>query len=217
VAAQDVFSGFGVGGNVANGSFEEAAPFGGWGWRYYDDYGVSRVYDPAGAYDGDYYLRLADGAHSQQTNPASSGETFTVTTWMRGASNGDQADMTIDFRDQGDGGREVDPVVAFTETKTLTTSWQQYTMTATAPTSGNPIYGTRTTFTAGGGDTVEIDYVRMSCPSSSYCFDGTCDLSDLLLMAINWLSNDPVTDISGDAIINFLDFAILAEHWLEGI
>jgi hypothetical protein len=35
---QDVMSGFGVEGDVANGSFEEVAPFGAWGWRYYDDH-----------------------------------------------------------------------------------------------------------------------------------------------------------------------------------
>jgi len=180
VAPQDVFSGFGRDGDVANGSFEEVAPFGGWGWRYFDDPGVSREYDPSGAhdggaYDGDYYLRLSDGAHSQQTNPCDSGETVTLTAWMRGASNGDQVDMTIDFRDQGDGGREVAPVAAFTDTKTLTTSWAEYSFAATAPTSGNPIFGTRITFTAAAGDTVDIDDVSQTTGSGSTCGDETCD------------------------------------------
>ena len=40
-------NGYGEDGDVANGSFEEVAPFGGWGRRYYDDPGVSRIYDPA--------------------------------------------------------------------------------------------------------------------------------------------------------------------------
>jgi hypothetical protein len=175
VADQDVFSGFGRNGDVANGSFEEVAPFGGWGWRYFDDPGVSRVYDPPGARDGDHYLSLSDGAHSQQTNPAKSGDSVTVTAWMRGASDGDQVDMTIDFRDQGDGGRETAPVVAFTETKTLTTSWEQYSMSATAPTSGNPIFGTRITFTAAAGDTVHIDGVVASLEGGSICGDTNCD------------------------------------------
>ena len=38
---------------VPNGSFEEVTPFGGYGWRNYDEPGVSRINDPAGAYDGD--------------------------------------------------------------------------------------------------------------------------------------------------------------------
>ena len=32
-----------VDGDVANGSFEETAPFGGYGWRYFLDDGVERV------------------------------------------------------------------------------------------------------------------------------------------------------------------------------
>ncbi len=158
---QDLMSGFGANGDVANGSFELVAPFGGWGWRYYDDPGVSREHYPATAYDGDYFLRLSNGAHSQQTNPAESGETYTVTAWMRGTNDGDQVDITVDFRDQGMGAGEVSPMVAFTENKTLTTSWQEYKMDATAPTSGNPVYATRVTFTAGPSDTVDIDAVVM--------------------------------------------------------
>lgn len=168
---QDVLSGFGADGDVANGSFELVAPFGGWGWRYLDARGISREFDPAGAHDGDYYLRLFDTAHSQQTNPADSGETYVVTAWMRGANVGDQVDITIDFRDQGMGAGEVSPMVAFTETKTLTTTWQEYSMSATAPTTGNPVYGTRVTFTVAAGDTVDIDAVAMcsgdSCTSQT--------------------------------------------------
>ena len=44
-------NGYGEDGDVANGSFEEVAPFGGWGRRYYDDPGVSRIYDPGAAGD----------------------------------------------------------------------------------------------------------------------------------------------------------------------
>ena len=164
--AQDVMSGFGVDGDVANGSFELVAPFGAWGWRYYDDSGVSRKFDPSGAFDGDYYLRLANGASSQQTNPADSGETYTVTAWIRGQNNGDQVDITIDFRDQGMGAGEVSPIVAFTDTKTLTTGWQEYSFAATAPTSGNPVYATRVTFTAASGDSADIDAVILSTGST---------------------------------------------------
>lgn len=207
--AQDVMDGYGRNGNVANGSFEEVAPFGGWGWRYFDDAGVSRVYDPGGAHDGNYYLRLSNGAHSQQTNPANSGETITVTAWMRGASNGDQVEMTIDFRDQGMGGRVVVPTVAFSETKTLTTSWQEYSITATAPTSGNPVYASRASFTTGGGDTVDIDDVVQI----RYAFG----IENLRYMVQNWLSDDSAADIApvplGDGIVSLPDFGILSQYW----
>ena len=53
----------------------------------------------------------------------------------------------------------------------------------------------------------------------------TCDVDiyDFAAMASAWLSQpgdanwDPVYDISGmgDGIINELDFAILAQHWLD--
>ena len=85
-----------------------------------------------------------------------------MTAWMRGSNNGDEADMTIDFRDQSMGGYDVAPVIAHTETKILTTSWAEYTMSATAPTTGDPIFGARTTFGAGQGSTVYIDDVRAS-------------------------------------------------------
>ena len=39
----------------------------GYGWRYFDDPGVSREFDPDGAFDGSYYLRLSAGASSHQT------------------------------------------------------------------------------------------------------------------------------------------------------
>jgi lysophospholipase L1-like esterase len=156
----DVMSGYGRGGDVANGSFEEVAPFDGWGWRYFDDPGVSRMENPGGAYDGDHYLRLSDGASSHQPNPAYDGDTFTVTVWMSSDTNGDQVDMTMDFRDQK---WRSTPLQSATETKTLTTDWVQYSMTATAPTgAANPVFNTRLTFTAGAGDTVYIDDVVMS-------------------------------------------------------
>jgi lysophospholipase L1-like esterase len=162
----DVMSGFGRDGNVANGSFEERASFGGWGWRYFDDAGVSRVHDPSGAFHGDYYLRLSNGAGSHQTNPASDGESFFAVMWMRGASNGDEVDITMDFRDQGDGAEIAAPMQADTETKVLTSDWRRYSMSATAPVSPpNPVFATRLSFEAGVGDTVEIDAVAVPEPA----------------------------------------------------
>jgi len=42
--------------------------------------------------DGDYFLVLTNGAESFQTIPVCSGETVTVTLWMRGVSVTDQAE-----------------------------------------------------------------------------------------------------------------------------
>ena len=160
----DVMSGFGMNGDVANGSFEEVAPFGGYGWRYYTDNGVSRVNDPGGAYLGSHFLRLENGAESHQPIPASDGDTFMLTVWMRGVENNDTAEITMDFRDQ----EMWTPVLqTATETKTLSTEWQQYSMTATAPSgTPNPVFHTRVTFSAVANSAVDIDGVVMSTPSS---------------------------------------------------
>ncbi|OHB58595.1 MAG: hypothetical protein A2Y12_08225 [Planctomycetes bacterium GWF2_42_9] len=51
--------------------------------------------------------------------------------------------------------------------------------------------------------------------------DGAVDIADLAIMASQWLESPgtPSADImpkpNGDNIVNFLDFAELAEHWLE--
>jgi lysophospholipase L1-like esterase len=161
-AQQDVLSGFGVGGDVANGSFEAVAPFGGWGWRYFDDAGVSRIHDPAGAHDDDHYLRLSNGAHFQQTNPADGGKTYTVSAWMRGANGGEEVEIKLDFRDQGMGAGEVNPIVAYPDSRILTSNWDLHSWSATAPSDGNPVYATRVTFTAGAGNTVDIDAVQLT-------------------------------------------------------
>lgn len=156
----DVLSGYGQGGDVANGSFEGVAPFGGWGWRYFDDPGVSRVFDPARAYHGSHFLRLSNGATSQQTNPSSNGEVREFSFFLRGASVGDEVDVTIDFRDQQAGAAISTPMTSHTETKVLTTVWTRHTMMATAPTAPpNPVYASRLHFEAASGDTVDIDAV----------------------------------------------------------
>jgi lysophospholipase L1-like esterase len=163
----DVVSGYGQNGNVANGSFEAVAPFGGWGWRYFDDPGVSRVFDPAGAHDGDYYLRLENGASSHQTNPANNGDEIAVSMWMRSADEGDDVDVSISFRDQDGGGELNDPIETETQTISLTMEWQRYTMTVTAPTDPpSPVFSSRVTFEVGAGVSADIDQVEIGVPSS---------------------------------------------------
>ncbi len=156
----DVMSGYGVGPEPANGSFEHVAPFGGWGWRYFDDPGVSRVIDAAEAREGSAYLRLTNGASSHQTNPAGEGELVAVALWMRADNPGDTVDVSLSFRDQNGGGEVNAPLAQTTETMTLSSSWQRFTLSATAPTGGaNPIYSARVSFTAGNGTAVDIDDV----------------------------------------------------------
>ena len=157
---RDVMNGYGMNGDVANGGFEEEAPFGGYGWRYLNDEGVDRIHDPAGAHEGSYYLRLSNGAVSHQPIPAEDGNTFTLSVWMRGGQAGNQVDITMDFRDQE---MWTSPLQTETETKTLTADWQQYSMAATAPTgTANPVFHSRVTFTAAAGDIVDVDGVVMS-------------------------------------------------------
>lgn len=179
----DVVSGYGANGDVANGSFEESAPFGGWGWRYFDDTGVSRALDPSGAQHGEYYLQLFDGAASHQSNPASDGDDVPVTVWMRGASDGDQVDITIDFRHQGQGAGTAIPMQAETESVALTTEWQRYSMTSTAPTDAPyPVYSNRVSFQAAAGDTVYIDDVMTFVPEPSEWLQLVAGVACLLLL-----------------------------------
>ena len=155
-----LMSGFGRGGDVANGGFEGTAPFGGYGWRYHDDPGVHRVEDASLAHGGDHYVQLADGATIHQPNPASSGDLVEVSMWLRGATSGDEVEVTVDFRDQS---MWTTPLQATTEVMALTTSWQPYTVAATAPSPGaNPVFHTRLTIEAGAGHTVDVDDVSMT-------------------------------------------------------
>lgn len=53
-------------------------------------------------------------------------------------------------------------------------------------------------------------------------FSGSVDFTDLSILALQWLQppGTPSADIAPsppDGIVNFLDYAVLADHWLEGI
>ena len=155
----DVMDGFGRNGDVTNGSFEAAAPFGGYGWRYYGASGVSRITGAADARDGDCYLRLENGANVHQPNPASDGDKFTVSLWMRGPIDGAEGKIAIEFKDQK---MWTDPLDTYTATKTLTTDWQKYSVTRTAPTGGSkPVYQIKVILQAGSRDIIDLDSVRM--------------------------------------------------------
>ncbi|GEM_PF-1127722 len=157
---QDVMSGFGADGDVANGSFELSAPFGGYGWRYYTDDGVARIQDAGRAHDGGFFLQLTQDAEVHQPNPAVDGQQVTVTLWLRGGSEADQARLTLDFRDQQ---MWTKPLQSDTSTVPLTTSWQQTTVSATAPSGGaRPVFHTRLTVQAGSESTVDVDHISMT-------------------------------------------------------
>jgi hypothetical protein len=155
----DVMSGFGIDGDVANGSFEDVAPFGGFGWRYADGLGVQRVQEASGAADGDYYVQLSDNAEIHQPNPAFDGDVVTVTVWLKAEINGETARLMIDFRDQK---MWTNPLASTSVDAVLTTSWQPYVIQATAPIAGSmPVFNTRLTVTASTGATVSVDQIEM--------------------------------------------------------
>ncbi|WNC67731.1 PKD domain-containing protein [Thalassotalea nanhaiensis] len=145
--SNDIANAFTDDGNVANGSFEDVAPFGSYGWRYYDDPGVERVYDPSGAADGNYYLRLTADSQPRAVHQATDatgdllrgatqgGETYTLTAQIRGTAAGAQAKVETHFQGQElwthktEDGSPYDYQIT---TFDVTTQWQQYTHTFTA-------------------------------------------------------------------------------------
>jgi hypothetical protein len=154
----DVMSGYGVDGDVANGSFETVAPFGGFGWRYWLDDGVDRVVDPATAHAGDAYLSLDEGARAHQPNPARPGQTVTARMWLRGAADGQQARVKIDFRNQD---MYTDALEMTERVFDLTTSWQEIELVGVAS-DRDDIWHTRLTIGAEPGSDVDVDSVSMT-------------------------------------------------------
>ena len=98
VREMDVMDGFGRDGNVANGSFEFAAPFGGFGWRYFQD-GAFRVHAPKESPDGEWFLRIPEQSEVHQPNPATKSRRYSYRFKLRSPDSG-QARIRIEFRDQ---------------------------------------------------------------------------------------------------------------------
>ena len=94
----DVMDGFGRHGDVANGSFEEAAPFGGFAWRYFQE-GATRVHAPVESLSAEWFLRLPEKSQVHQPNPASSSKSYTYRLMLRSPNSG-EAKIRIEFRDQ---------------------------------------------------------------------------------------------------------------------
>jgi beta-lactam-binding protein with PASTA domain len=50
--------------------------------------------------------------------------------------------------------------------------------------------------------------------------DGTVDIDDVYIMAVEWLSSGVLADIEpvgGNGVVDFLDFAVLASNWGQSI
>jgi hypothetical protein len=61
--------------------------------------------------------------------------------------------------------------------------------------------------------------IRALFPAPDFSRNGKVDFEDLKILDAYWLTDEPSIDIAPeepDEIINFLDFAVLAQHWLEG-
>ena len=224
VKPNDIIDGFGRNWDFSNGSFEHKAPFGGFGWRYYLD-GVERVYNPAGAADGDYYIRLDSGEMVHQPTDATGDllpggtegdQTYYITASIRGTEAGAQAQIQTHFEEQTMYTHDDDPESFQTTTFDVTTSWQDYTHVATATSGVWTIYN----YLIASSGTVEFDNVRMSNMPIGCGNGGICDFDDLLNMAESWLSSDSSSDIapapSGDGTVNNADFGMLSENWDPG-
>ena len=160
-APSDVMSGYGEHGDVANGGFERAAPFGGYGWRYFNVDGVHRVHAPTEAFEGSYYVSLTNGAMIHQPNPAKDGDEVLVHLSLRGRSSQDRAQIKIDFRDQK---MWTSPLKSDSLIVKLTPHWTPYSMKVRAPIQGGrPVFQTR--LTVGPADPtsqVDVDDISMS-------------------------------------------------------
>jgi lysophospholipase L1-like esterase len=126
----DNLNGFGKNGDVANGSFEEAAHFGGYGWRYFED-GAERIHNKNQAADGEYYIRLKEGTEIHQPNPAEGGVEYMVSVKMRSVGQASGGQVIIEYRDQEYRNEIPDSRKVFTINPDE--NWQEYTTKIKAP------------------------------------------------------------------------------------
>ena len=125
----DVLDGFGRNGDVANGSFEEVAPFGGFAWRYFQE-GAIRVHDPAGSAVGEWFLRLPEKSQVHQPNPASKSRCYTYRLMLRSPDSG-EAKIRIEFRNQHFRSEIEDAAKEFVFN--LESDWREYAVRVESP------------------------------------------------------------------------------------
>jgi hypothetical protein len=173
VKPNDIIDGFGRNFDVANGSFEHKAPFGGFGWRYMED-GVERIKDSAAAADGDYFIRLPEGTMVHQPFDATGDnlpgattgtQAYKVTAMIRGTTSDAIAQINADFEEQVLYNRTNSLERSFT----VSTAWKEYSTSFAAP------VGSWKTFVIlkSKSGTVEFDNIRMS-DQQVICGDGVC-------------------------------------------
>jgi lysophospholipase L1-like esterase len=162
----DIVDGFGRNGDVANGSFENTAPFGSFGWRYFDD-GLERINNSAQAADGDWYVRLSQGEEIHQANDATGdfkpgategGETYTITAKIRAVGGNAKVKFSTHFQGQEIYTHDDDPSLFQESTQVVSnTSWQDYSHTASANSGAWAVYQ----YIIAQSGTIEVDDVRM--------------------------------------------------------
>ena len=162
VRSVDSIDGWGRDFNVANGGFEAAAPgnFNAFGWRYAED-GVERRRDPAGAYEGDFYIRLEAGEEVHQGTEATgdfepgataAGQRYEVTARVRAATGSATARLGADFEEQPLYGRGN----AQNQVFEIGPEWTEIQAVFTAPA------GTWKTFITLGSEAGEVDFDAVS-------------------------------------------------------
>lgn len=136
----DVVDSFDPAGDVTNGGFEHAAPFGGFGWRYKDD-GVERVEAPDRAAEGRFFIRLEAGEQVHQPTDATGdllpgategGESYIISAMVRGDSDEARAEIVTHFEGQQLYTHDDDPSTFQASQFALTTEWRRYSHRATA-------------------------------------------------------------------------------------
>lgn len=165
VNPSDIVDGFGRNGDVANGSFEHKAPFGSFGWRYFDN-GLERINDAAQAADGSWYVRLSQGEEIHQANDATGdflpgategGETYTITAKIRAASGSASVRFSTHFQGQEIYTHDDDPSTFQESVQSVGGTWQDYSHTATADAGAWAVYQ----YIIAESGTIEVDDVRM--------------------------------------------------------
>ena len=149
----NTLSSFAPYGSVTNGSFEKTSlPGISDGWRPHGT--VTLIKDTAQAKQGTNFLQLYNTAWVNFANNANPGTEFTVTGWMKGAQNGDLGKLKLEFKDQAQNTIGTNEGLV-----TLTTNWQQFSTTATAPAGTWSVW---VVLVAEWRDTVSFDDVRMT-------------------------------------------------------
>ena len=158
----DVVDGYGVGFDVANGSFEGSArdAYGGFGWRYFTD-GVERVAVTDAAH-GDYVIRLENDELVHQCVDASGdflpggtsgSQKYSLTAAIRSVGTEGKAVLGANYEEQGLYKRENIEEHVFA----VDSDWQDYTATLTAP---DGTWKTYIILEAAEGN-IEFDNVRL--------------------------------------------------------